>query len=108
MVAYFVYGFAMFAAWPSMKTEFMKYPNVYRPKDEMMNDDDHDGDEDCDHAVGHHFHHLVLGTIDVGVLHEFSFHGWPCSEHGEAIDRVGDHSPEGGQCNAGVVHTHSC
>jgi hypothetical protein len=36
MVAYFVYGFAMFAAWPSMKTEFMKYPNVYRPKDEMM------------------------------------------------------------------------
>lgn len=36
LVAYFVYGFAMFAAWPSMKTEFMKYPNVYRPKDEMM------------------------------------------------------------------------
>ena len=36
MVAYFVYGFAMFAALPSMKTEFMKYPNVYRPKDEMM------------------------------------------------------------------------
>ena len=36
MVAYFIYGFAMFAAWPSMKTEFMKYPNVYRPKEEMM------------------------------------------------------------------------
>jgi len=36
MVAYFVYGFAMFAAWPSMKTAFIKYPNVYRPKDEMM------------------------------------------------------------------------
>ena len=36
IVVYFVYGFAMFAAWPSMKTEFMKYPNVYRPKDEMM------------------------------------------------------------------------
>jgi hypothetical protein len=36
IVAYFVYGFAMFAAWPSMKTEFLKYPNVYRPKDEMM------------------------------------------------------------------------
>src|SRR5579871_5246104 len=36
MVAYFVYGFAMFAALPSMKTEFLKYPNVYRPKDEMM------------------------------------------------------------------------
>ena len=36
IIAYFVYGFALFAAWPSMKTEFMKYPNVYRPKDEMM------------------------------------------------------------------------
>jgi hypothetical protein len=36
MAAYFVYGFAMFAVWPSMKTEFLKYPNVYRPKDEMM------------------------------------------------------------------------
>jgi hypothetical protein len=36
LVAYFIYGFAMFAAWPSMKTEFLKYPNVYRPKDEMM------------------------------------------------------------------------
>jgi hypothetical protein len=35
-VAYLVYGFAMFAALPSMKTEFLKYPNVYRPKDEMM------------------------------------------------------------------------
>jgi hypothetical protein len=35
-VAYFVYGFAMFAAWPSMKTEFKKYPNVYRPETEMM------------------------------------------------------------------------
>ena len=36
MVAYFAYGFVMFAAWPSMKTEFMKYPNVYRPEDKMM------------------------------------------------------------------------
>ena len=36
VVAYFVYGFAMFAAWPSMKTEFLKYPNVYRREDEMM------------------------------------------------------------------------
>jgi hypothetical protein len=35
-VAYFAYGFVMFAAWPQMKTEFAKYPNVYRPKDEMM------------------------------------------------------------------------
>ena len=41
MVAYFVYGFAMFAAWPSMKTEYMKYPNVYRPKDEMIKAVDH-------------------------------------------------------------------
>ena len=35
-VAYFIYGFAMFAAWPSMKTEFMKYPNVYRPHEELV------------------------------------------------------------------------
>jgi len=36
VVAYFVYGFAMFAALPAMKTEFLKYPNVYRPEKEMM------------------------------------------------------------------------
>jgi hypothetical protein len=35
-VAYFAYGFAMFAAWPSMKTEFKKYPNVYRSEESMM------------------------------------------------------------------------
>jgi len=35
-VAYFVYGFAMFAALPGMKSEFMKYPNVYRSRDSMM------------------------------------------------------------------------
>jgi archaellum biogenesis protein FlaJ (TadC family) len=35
-VAYFAYGFAMFAALPSMKNEFMKYPNVYRSHDSMM------------------------------------------------------------------------
>ena len=35
-VAYFVFGFAMFAALPAMKTEFAKYPNVYRPHDSMM------------------------------------------------------------------------
>ena len=35
-VAYFVYGFVMLAAWPSMKTEFKKYPNVYRSEEGMM------------------------------------------------------------------------
>jgi hypothetical protein len=35
-VAYFAYGFAMFAALPAMKSEFMKYPNVYRSKESMM------------------------------------------------------------------------
>jgi hypothetical protein len=35
-VAYFVYGFAMLAAWPAMKTEFQKYPNVYRSEESMM------------------------------------------------------------------------
>ncbi|HUB51536.1 MAG TPA: hypothetical protein VL986_05285 [Terracidiphilus sp.] len=35
-VAYFVFGFALFAALPSMKTEFKKYPNVYRSEQAMM------------------------------------------------------------------------
>jgi hypothetical protein len=35
-VAYFVFGFVMFAALPVMKTEFMKYPNVYRSRESMM------------------------------------------------------------------------
>ena len=35
-VAYFVYGFIMFGAMPAMKSEFMKYPNVYRSHDGMM------------------------------------------------------------------------
>lgn len=35
-VAYFAFGFAMFAALPAMKTEFMKYPNVYRSEERMM------------------------------------------------------------------------
>src|SRR5271168_2676413 len=69
--------------------------------------DDYDRDENGDHAVWHHLHHLVLGTIDIGILHEFSFHGWPCGEHDKAINKVGDHSPKGGQCNASVVHCHS-
>jgi len=34
--AYFVFGFIMFAALPAMKSEFMKYPNVYRPRESMM------------------------------------------------------------------------
>lgn len=35
-VAYFVSGFVMFGALPAMKSEFMKYPNVYRSQDAMM------------------------------------------------------------------------
>jgi hypothetical protein len=35
-LAYFAYGFAMFAALPAMKTEFKKYPNVYRSEEAMM------------------------------------------------------------------------
>jgi len=35
-VGYFACGFAMFAALPGMKTEFKKYPNVYRTEDAMM------------------------------------------------------------------------
>jgi archaellum biogenesis protein FlaJ (TadC family) len=35
-VAYFAFGFTMFGALPAMKSEFMKYPNVYRSHDGMM------------------------------------------------------------------------
>jgi hypothetical protein len=35
-VAYFVCGFILFAALPGMKSEFLKYPNVYRSNDAMM------------------------------------------------------------------------
>ena len=35
-VAYFAFGFALFAALPAMKAEFMKYPNVYRTQQNMM------------------------------------------------------------------------
>lgn len=36
IVAYFVFGFIMFAALPAMKSEFMKYPDVYRSREGMM------------------------------------------------------------------------
>lgn len=36
LLAYFAYGFAMFAALPAMKTEFKKYSNVYRSEESMM------------------------------------------------------------------------
>ena len=35
-VAYFVLGFIMFAVLPAMKSEFMKYPDVYRSREGMM------------------------------------------------------------------------
>ena len=35
-VAYFVVGGILFAALPSMQDEFMKYPAVFRSKDDMM------------------------------------------------------------------------
>lgn len=35
LVAYFALGFLMFAALPTMKSEFAKYPTVYRPEEAM-------------------------------------------------------------------------
>jgi hypothetical protein len=35
-VAYFVFGFILFVALPAMKSEFMKYPDVYRSREGMM------------------------------------------------------------------------
>ena len=73
----------------------------------IENGDNHDADEDAHHAVRHDFHHAFLRAVDVGVLLEFGFHGRPCGEHDEAVDEVSDRGPEGGQCNAGVVHGHT-
>ena len=36
LVAYFALGFLMFALLPTMKSEFAKYPAVYRPQEKMM------------------------------------------------------------------------
>jgi hypothetical protein len=33
VVGYFAVGFALFAALPGMKTEYLRYPNVYRSED---------------------------------------------------------------------------
>jgi len=35
-VVYMAMGFALFAAMPAMKSEFMKYPNVYREEKDLM------------------------------------------------------------------------
>ena len=35
-VAYFAFGFILFAALPAMKSEFLKYPDVYRSREAMM------------------------------------------------------------------------
>jgi hypothetical protein len=35
-VAYFVFGFILFAALPAMKSEFQKYPGVFRSRESMM------------------------------------------------------------------------
>jgi hypothetical protein len=35
LVGYFALGFLMFAALPTMKSEFAKYPAVYRPEEAM-------------------------------------------------------------------------
>jgi hypothetical protein len=35
-VAYFASGFALFAALPGMKSEFLKYPDVFRSEEDMM------------------------------------------------------------------------
>ena len=36
LVAYFALGFLMFAVLPTMKSEFAKYPAVFRPQEAMM------------------------------------------------------------------------
>ncbi len=74
----------------------------------VENGDDHDADQDGDHAVGHDFHHAFTRAVDVGVLHELGLHGWQGREHDEAEDEVCDGGAEKRESDAGVVHGHSC
>ena len=69
--------------------------------------DDHDADEDGDHAVGHDFHHGVLGAVDVGILLELALHAGQGGEQGEAEHEVGDGGAERGESEVGVVHGYS-
>lgn|SRR5579871_61812 len=70
----------------------------------VENSDDHDADQDGDHAVGHNFHYAVMRAVDVGVLHELGFHGWHGTEYDEAVYEVGDGRDQRGEDDAGVVH----
>jgi hypothetical protein len=72
----------------------------------VENGDDHDADQDGDHAVGHDLHHALMRAVDVGVLHELGLQGWHGAEHDEAIDEVGDGGAERRESDAGVVHGH--
>jgi len=60
-VAYFAYGFLMFASLPAMKTEFMKYPNVYRTRDELMK------------VMPYGMVAIVISIAVVGVLHAIMY-----------------------------------
>ena len=73
----------------------------------VENGDDHDTDQDRDHAVGHDFHHAVVRAVDVGVLHEFGLHAGQGGKHGEAVNEVGDGSAERRESDVGVVQGHS-
>src|SRR5882762_4941941 len=73
----------------------------------VENGDDHDTDQDRDHAVGHDFHHAVVRAVDVGVLHEFGLHTGKGGKHGEAVNEIGDGSAERRKSDVGVVHGHS-
>ena len=73
----------------------------------VENGDDHDTDQDRDHALGHDFHHAVARAVDVGVLHEFGLHTGQGGKHGEAVNEIGDGSAERRKSDVGVVHGHS-
>jgi hypothetical protein len=73
----------------------------------VENGDDHDANQDGNHAVGHHFHDAVMRAVDVGVLHELGLHSWYGAKHDEAVYEVGDGSAERRESDAGVVHGHS-
>ena len=57
IVAYFAIGFILFAALPGIKSEFQKYPNVYRSEDNMMK------------AMPYSMAAILIGIVIVAVLY---------------------------------------
>ena len=73
LVAYLALGFLMFALLPTMKSEFAKYPAVYRPREAMMSN----------MPLG--MAAIVLEIVVVAVLYAMTYRGGPGFSSGAAF-----------------------